>query len=405
MTRLLFVDDEPRVLDGLRRALRAFTAKGDWEAEFVTDGEAALERLAVTPFDVIVTDMRMPGMDGATLLEHVRERYPHLVRLVLSGQSEREMAVRCLGHAHQYLDKPCDPVVLRDVVVRALALRDRLQGQTIRAVVAGMRTLPSMPTLYWELLGAIESGRPSVEQVGTIVARDPAMTAKVLHAVNSPFFGLRQSIANPVQAARFLGLDTLRILAVGAQLVSLFPGFAHSRFALDRLWRHSLGVAVLAKAIAESEQAPAAVADAAYAAGMLHDVGILILATCLPGPSGDVLARADDERHAVADVERQALGTTHAEIGAYLLGLWGLFDPVVEAVAYHHEPLQCLARTFSALTAVHVANALEQECLSSEEDGPTVGVDTEYLVQLGLVDRLPQWRELCRTRLPEVCER
>ncbi|GIW55297.1 MAG: hypothetical protein KatS3mg082_1701 [Nitrospiraceae bacterium] len=142
-----------------------------------------------------------------------------------------------------------------------------------------------------------------------------------------------------------------------------------------------------------------------YTAGLLHDVGILILATCLPGPSGAVLARADDERRALADIERQALGTTHAEIGAYLLGLWGLCDPVVEAVAYHHAPLQCLAKTFSALTAVHVANALEQECLTSEEDGPSVGVDTEYLARLGVAERLPQWRELSRTKLSEGCER
>lgn len=109
--KILFVDDEPMVLQGLQRVLRPL--RNEWETAFANSGQEALEKLSQEPFDVIVTDMRMPGMDGGQLLTRVKERYPHMVRIILSGQADKTMVMKSVKPAHQYLAKPCDDATLR----------------------------------------------------------------------------------------------------------------------------------------------------------------------------------------------------------------------------------------------------------------------------------------------------
>ena len=104
-TRILFVDDEPLVLQGLQRMLRPM--RNEWEMAFVESGRRALEEMATLPFQVVVSDMRMPGMNGAQFLSHVQELYPRTVRLILSGHADKDLIMKCVGTAHQFLAKPC----------------------------------------------------------------------------------------------------------------------------------------------------------------------------------------------------------------------------------------------------------------------------------------------------------
>ena len=103
--RVIFIDDEPNILSGLKRILRPL--RNEWQMEFKDGGQAALESLAETPCDVVVSDMKMPGMDGAQLLSAVKDQYPNSIRIALSGETDSHMIYRCVQHAHQYLAKPC----------------------------------------------------------------------------------------------------------------------------------------------------------------------------------------------------------------------------------------------------------------------------------------------------------
>lgn len=397
MKHILFVDDEQRILDGLRRMFRPM--REEWHAVFAPSGPAALDELAKTLFDVIVTDMRMPGMDGAQLLSEVRKRYPSVVRIVLTGQSDRETTLRSVGQTHQCLSKPCDPDELKRTVMRAFALRELLLNESVRSLVAGMQSLPSVPTLYTELVSEIESPTSSMESVATIMSKDIGMTSKVLQLVNSAFFGLPKVITSPTQAISLLGLDTIKSLVLGIQIFSAYRGAQGSHFQIETLWKHSLATGKLARIIVEQEHGSPNVADIACTAGLLHDVGVMVLAANIPEYAGDILESAKLTGANLSDVERERLGATHAEVGAYLLGLWGLGDGIVETVAFHHAPAQCLNRTFGPLTAVHVANGLVREDLTGKEDSSPPRVNCDYLRALGLVDRLPQWRESYRRSL------
>lgn len=391
--RILFVDDEPRVLDGLRRMLHPM--RQEWEMAFAGSGLEALQQLDGAPFDVLVTDIRMPGMDGAGLLAEVLKRHPQTVRLVLSGHSDHDVALRALAMAHQCLSKPCDPVVLKTAIHRASTLRHLLAEPSLKRIVSSMTSLPSIPSVYLELMEALQAPDPSIQDVARIIAKDTAMTAKVLQLANSAFFGAQRRFANLKDAVLYLGSDTVKALVLATGVFSQFDTALCSAFSLEALSRHSLAAGAWARRIAESEQASQRLIDHALLGGLMHDVGKLVFASGLPAQydSSVRLARAKGVPH--LQIERETFGATHAEVGAYLLLLWGMGDELVEAIAFHHTPSACPVRIFSPLTAVHVADSLEHEAggVAPEMAGE---LDTGYLTETGLDHRLAHWRELGR---------
>ncbi len=403
MKRILCVDDEPKVLEGIQRMLRSM--RHEWDMVFAQSGQDALSILAEQPADVVISDMRMPGMDGVQLLTEVMQRYPQIVRIALSGHSEREMNLRAVGPTHQYLAKPCDPELMKNVVARACALRGVLSKDALREAVSQMQSLPSLPQRYIEMVEELRSPDASMRRVGAIVRKDVGMTAKVLQLVNSAFFGLGRHITDPSEAAKFIGLDTLQALVLSVHVFSEFDHARATGLRLEKLWNHSMATGTLAKRIAAAEGCEAKLCDHALMAGILHDAGKLVLAANLPDEYGQAMAKARDTAVATWEAEEQIFGTTHAEAGAYLLGLWGLPDPIVEALAFHHRPNECLATTFTPLTAVHVANALVHEADSAAEDRDPSRLDTDYLAQTGLADRLSAWRESFQTLVQEETSR
>ena len=395
MKQLLFVDDESKLLDGLKRSLHSM--RHEWNMTFVTSGAEALKALEQAPFDVVISDMRMPGMDGAQLLTEVQQRYPQIVRIVLSGQSDQEMIYQSIGATHRYLAKPCESEMLKTVVLRACTLRELLANDSLRGLVTGMQQIPSQPTLYAEVRREAESKTASLKAIGAIISKDLGMTAKILQLVNSAYFGFYGRVATAEQAVNLLGVDTVQALVLTVHAFSHFASTQGSQFNIGHLWEASTQTGVIARAIAKAEQAPTLMIDEAYTAGMLHDVGMLVLAANLPTRYDVLLKTAHERSIPIWEAERQELGATHADVGAYLLGLWGLGDPIVEAVAFHHHPSDCVETSFSPLTAVHVANVLQQELYQQKIGDVQSQIDLIYLDRLHMTDRLPHWREAAGT--------
>jgi HD-like signal output (HDOD) protein/CheY-like chemotaxis protein len=400
LRRILFVDDEPNVLEGLQRMLRSM--RHEWDMAFAEGGVAALEILDAGPCDVVVSDMRMPGMDGVRLLSEVRERYPQTVRIVLSGHSDHELILKSVGAAHQYLSKPCDADSVKETVVRAFALRDLLTNEKLQLLVSRMRSLPSVPSLYAQLLEELESPDASIERIGEIVSRDPGMTAKILQLVNSAFFGLRRHISSSADATSLLGLDTIKALALSVGVFSRFDRAQVPGFDLDALLSYSTAIGMIAREIARAEGQTEEAMDAAFTAGLLHQTGKLVLAAQLPGEYNAMLALAREEGLLAVKAERRIFGAAYPEVGAYWLGLWGLPDSIVDAVAFHHRPGQCPVKAFGPLTAVHTAIFLERQTRPAGPGADDVSpLDLNYLASLGLDGRVGAWQETCRQTIVE----
>jgi HD-like signal output (HDOD) protein len=385
--RILFVDDETMILQGIERMLRPM--RNEWQMDFVSSAEKARERMENALYDVIVTDLVMPAQDGAQLLSYVKERFPTTIRLVLSGHAEETLAMKCVGIAHQYLAKPCDPAMLKSTILRVTAPEFGIRNERVMTLVTQLEGLPTIPAVYIKMLDLLDRQDSSLDEIGAMIARDMALTAKLLQTVNSSFFGIARRISKPSEAAGFLGMDTLKTLVTVMNLFTWLESNLAPRFSVKEESDHSRQVGAAARVIALVEQCPRAMVDDSLAAGLLHDIGKLVLASSLPEQFGRVVTLESGDP---LDAEREAFGATHADVGGYLLGLWGLPAAVVEAVNLHHSPRESQTPGFSALTAVHVANCLVREYSSHADHNPRASADLDYLDQLGLADRLPIWR-------------
>ncbi len=389
--RILFVDDEPLVLQGLQRMLRHM--REEWEMVFVESGEAALTRLDQEAFDVVVTDMRMPVMSGAELLNLVLQRHPGVVRIVLSGHADRDLILQCLGATHQYLSKPCEPELLRSTIQRASLLVNMVDSGSVKDLVARMEHLPTPPGVYLRISQLLENPMTTTQEVGELVAQDLGLSAMALKLVNSAFFGLRRQISHPGEAVAYLGLETVKSLALVQGVVGGLDARTVAAMPIPpmRLMEHSLRVAQGARLIAKEEGVSSASVDEAFTAGLLHDCGILVLASGFGGAYREVWQRVRAEDAELLVAEQEAFGANHAQVGAYLLGLWGLPAGIVEAVALHHHPVWGGPPTFGPLAAVHAADALVDHPFDRSL------FDHNYLALVGVADRIEAWKTLLAT--------
>ncbi len=389
--RVLFVDDEPALLKMYRIVFEQ--EQSNWEIAFANGAVEALELMDKTPFDVVVSDMRMPGMTGAELVLEVMKRYPLTSRMIMSGYADQDSVAKCLSATHQFLPKPCQLNLLRDTLSRVCALDDALMDPRIKNLVGQLNTVPSIPSLYFQIMETLSSPDASLAQIGEIISKDPGMTAKILQLVNSAFFGIARRISNPVEAIQMLGVGTVRSLVLSLHVFSCFDHVHFKNFSIEKVWTHSLVTGRIAQKIARVEKADRAMLDEVLVSGMLHDIGKVMLASGLVEPYQQAMTIAHERKVPMIEAEREVFGVSHAEVGAYLLGLWGLPITIVEAVALHHTPGRTAIKAFSPLTAVHVANVLEKQLKPEPADGKLPQLDMGYLTELELQDRVLAWRE------------
>lgn len=388
--KVLFVDDEAVLLELYPLA---FESEGDrWEINVAPSGREALAMMEQGAMDVLVSDMRMPGMDGAQLLQEVMRRHPRTSRLILSGYSDCQQVAECLGATHQFLSKPCNLDNLRGTIDRVCAVDSLLMDEKLKTLVAQLHTLPSLPSLYFRITEAVSSPDSSLDDVGKIIAGDPSMTAKILQLVNSAFFGIARHVANPTEAVQYLGVERVRGLVLSLHVFSCFERVAIKNFSIEHALQHCMSTGLVAKVLARMQKVDRAIGDEACVAGMLHDIGKVMLAASLPEQYGQAVKLAQEHQMSISAAERKIFGATHSQVGAYLLGLWGLPVAIVEAVAFHHEPKQGAIKAFSPLTAVHVANALVNQIHGKNGAFASAKVDTDYIAELGLESRIEVWR-------------
>jgi putative nucleotidyltransferase with HDIG domain len=389
---ILFVDDETEVLEGLRVRLRQ--RRKEWKMSFAQGGRDALALMEKTPVDILVSDLRMPEMDGATLLERVRQAYPSTSRLVLSGHGEETMVMRAMACSHDFLPKPCPPGLLESTLERISALQALIQDPVLKAAVGRIGSLPSQPAVYTQLMTALSSERTTPEAVAAILLADGALCAQLLHIVNSSYFRLSRPIVKVEEAVLYLGLATVRQLALVAEVFrETGERVVHLGARVTVVQEHSLFTATIASAILSGHQRR----DLAFVAALLHDVGKLIIASELPERDAMIQERVAGSHLPMVEAERQLFGTTHAELGGYLLALWQLPFQVVEAVANHHRPRAMKPRQLDVLLAVHVADYLAHEYQAKhtgEALGPWAQLDLPLLQELGLAEKLNEWRSL-----------
>ena len=196
-----------------------------------------------------------------------------------------------------------------------------------------------------------------------------------------------------------LGTETIKALVLSVKIFSEFNQKKFSWFNFDELFNHSMAVSMFAQTISKKEHLDQNLVNNSLMAGMFHDLGKLILVTNFQEPYQKVLTEAANTKQNLWDLECEMFGTSHAEIGAYLMGLWGLEYPVIEAIAFHHRPGKSLSNSTGLLTAVHFGDAFDRLKNGPNDLNSVNGLrqlDKGYLDNLGVAARINDWQTVCK---------
>lgn len=397
--KILFVDDEKNLLSSLKRMLRCM--RDDFDFSFAESAKEGLALMEHNKIDVVISDMRMPGMDGADFLIEVQKKYPNAVRIMLTGQADEESVYKTVNVVHQFLAKPCDPEKLKNVIIRAGALHNLINNESLKSTITRIENLPSIPSVYAKLQEVLKRPEVVADDVSAVIEQDLAMTAKLLQLLNSSFFGLFTKVDSPSRAVKLLGLDTIKILVLGIQIFSekkTNPAI----FSIEELWEHSLLVAKCSKAIANHSSTDTELINNTYIAGMLHDIGRLLLISETPESYQRIVEQVRVNKSGLLREEIAEYGATHSAIGAYLASLWGFSSQIIEAVGFHHNFTDYPSDEFTPTLAIHAADYFYYESFPDSPTGPPPQLDTEYIERIGYSDRLEEWSAICKEIIAEA---
>ena len=376
--------------DLLRARLRPLSMK--FSLHFASSGDDVRRLAHSENCDGVIVPIGSETGPEVDFLKEITVFRPGTFRLVRS--SDRSL-VDVLGKDPFTHHVPFDPEpeTWEGLLDRCTLMRTWMETPDLKVLIGKMKKLPALPNVYTRVSEELNSAEASLAKVAEIVAEDPVVTTKMLQLVNSSFFGLQQQIVSAADAVMFLGADRVKGLILVARVFSQFDPKIIVALGLDQLWNHSMKTGAYAQSIAKWEVRDARTSGAAFTAGLLHDVGKLMLAGNLPEEYLKVLEASRGERIPISVAEQQAFGATHAELGGVLMGLWGLPLELIQSVGWHHAPGLSGDRKFSVLTAVHAANAIASD--NPAGAARSKGLDTDYLASIGLQDRRNQWRQVC----------
>ena len=390
-SRILFVDDEPlmREFYGMVGSLLG----SDYEIFTVSSGKAGLEFLKRTPVDIVISDLVMPEMNGQEFMAAVSREHPDSMRIVISAHEDQLTVAQCLMFGHRYFSKPFDLKNLAAVLKRICHLKHLVGSEKLKRVVSGLGALPTPPKLYHRLSQAISSAYSSLDEIAAIVQEDPGLTVKLLQIANSAYFGTAQKVITPAEAVQIIGLEVLRALVLCVHAFKFYQDRNFKSISAVELWDHSLRTASAAQKLARYENLPPAACEEAFVSGLLHDIGKLVLAANADTDYRVVMERSRTEGTPVDQVEWEVFGATHAQIGAYLLGLWGLPEAIVSNVELHHSLDLNSNSGFTPAAAIHIAQFLERSPDRISQ------LDTRFLKQLGVENRISEWERVLHPEL------
>jgi len=387
---ILFVDDEKNILQGLRRMLRGL--RDEWEMDFAEGGEAALAKLSEQSVDVVVTDMKMPGMNGAELLDRVSELYPQTLRLILSGEADTEATFRTVRTSHQFLPKPSNSERLIEIIRSALQRRDAIGDAKLQALVTSVGCLPVSQATHRQLTDLLDEETASLDLAADVFSVEPALAAKVMQLANSAYFGIGDPAVSPKAAATRLGWDVLRTLLLNHELALPYPADA-CKAIYERSVAQAQETAELAAWIAKQEDAAAADVAQAQLAGLLHCLGRLLLCHQAPEDYAKVPALVTAGQM-VDEAEHQVFGSHHAALGAYLAQAWALPPAVVDAIQHLHEPSNLAAdedRGIPLLAAHAALGIVTSQHAVDPKAAASAQLDADFVARQGCEAKVDAW--------------
>ncbi|WP_319778852.1 response regulator [Maridesulfovibrio sp.] len=398
---ILFIDRDTAQLEALDKSMASM--KKRWQVYYASTKEEIMDLLRTRPFDIIAMDFKIDGFKDDELLEEIKNRQPGSIRFIISESINSENCLKFVKYAHQFITKPYTESELLGKIKKGLRLKHVFLNERAAKGIASIEELPTMPDLFVQLERELSKDDVMISNIGKLIGEDMSMTAGLLKLVNSPFFGLYSRVTNPEQAVTLLGLDNLKGLVLGIHLFNLRES-KKIDFSIEKLGRHCQYTALMARAIIKAEGGSNELAEHTFLAGFLHDIGKLVLSTSYTEEYSTILSIVQETDITVQEAEKDILGFTHAEVGAYLLAIWGFDEDVIEAIYCHHKPQRLGSIDLSPAVAVHVANSFDHELRVSNNDYTPHLLSADWLEQNNFSAKLPEWLQICAEMMEDATD-
>lgn len=395
--KILFIDDQENVLQSLKLSLRSM--RGEWDMSFAQSGQEGLSMFEQIWPDVVVTDMRMPSMDGAVVLKDIQKLKPDVGKIILSGYSDKDTVIKNMQLANEYLSKPCKTCDLVEAINNTLKANTMIENETIKNIVAEIETIPSSPDTYSKLINVLSKDDSTPEEIGTIISQDIALSTILMRIVNCAFFSFPTQAQNITHAVKMLGQQTLLNIIRASHLFENIESFENPRMSISMLWGHSLRVAQFAKTIALDSGLSESLHNDCFMAAMFHDIGKFILASRMEREFSEIITMVQKEQCPVNIAEQRILGTTHADIGAYLLARWGFSHSQISIIRSHHDESVVTAETPTPQMVLFIANCMDHELVHLRERFNRNSFDFILGSNTVLQSRIDSWRSLCHNNM------
>ncbi len=390
--KVMFVDDEKNIIDGMKRML--YPMRKEWDMIFTTSGIKALEFMKTNHVDVIISDMRMPEMDGSELLTIIKEKYPSTARYILSGYSDKDMILKTIDSADQFLSKPCNSNMIKRVIKKVLNKKNSTNKRKVIEYMSQIETMPTLPKVHRRLTRTLQSDDYTIKTIAEIIQHDVAIAAKIMQLVNSTFFGLKRSISDLTEAVTYLGIDVIKAIIASVGTFSQFTDEEMKTFEIDALYRHCTTCSMLCKNILKTVSADKVLLEEATIAGLLHDIGIMVLIKNEPSKYKVVYQESGANLDFLEKNEKLMFKITHAEIGGVLLEQWGFSESIVNAVFYHHSPNDSAEISFGLANALSVADVLQRN--PNLDPSNTAQLNMSHLEDLNVINHIEEWKAIAQ---------
>ena len=372
MKRVLFVDDEPEIL----RSLSRLFYDADYEILTADSGLSALNLLENTKVDIVISDMRMPVMDGFQLLNRVRELYPSVIRVILSAYTDEQTYFKSLSKnvAKLYIFKPWTTDGIVSILDKLFESRSLLSSKKLLSLINNI-DLPTIQSSYQRILRLIEENAQTSVLVDEI-ERDPAIAAKVLHFANSAFYGVKTGSVK--QAVSYLGFENIRSVIISTSMMEVIDKMHAKPELIKNIWKHAFLTNQILNII-YNEGLKRKISEVASSAGLLHNIGMIFFHTCFSNGYLAIRGEEAGSQANILDLEMAEFDVTHQQTGGYLLEWWELPYPIIEAALYHHTPLDNRVINREIVAAVHIAQKYAWELLCVAQYTPFFEEAFEYI--------------------------
>lgn len=363
---------------------------------FETDSiEKAKSIIDSQSIDLVVSSIELPDGTGTDLHKYIYKNHNSIIRFLCSENSNKDIVYQSAGYIHQFMNMACKPKQFMKIINNAFGLRDVLANNDLHKRISGITNLPSPPEIYNQLVTEIQRDDPSIRNIANLIKKDVSITAKVLHMVNSAYFGLSTHVENPLHAVNLLGIDTIQSMVLSAGVFNLFKDPEIPGYSLDSIYTNSLVVGTSSRHLANAFGLMTKQTEDALMAGMLHDIGKLVMLSYFPEEFKKSIKLSTEESIPLFEAEKQILGVSDAEIGAHLLSLWGLPNSILEAIAHRYTPAKAPSPITNVLTAVHLGYALNHDIQHNIRKETQSAVDMDYLEKLNLSNSVESLKNFC----------